>query len=447
MGQTRQVQQDVSSDTPSNDGGGLNALGSPLLSMAGQLGNAAMLGMMPGLGPLALAGGLAGAAGAVAGAATPTKEYVDMSQKEKTDTLVGLMDDSRDMLKANNVSEHMESMLAGIMGNEGSRNLRRKSLGDAFVGEAKGLKTKLKGVDLAALQADPDKLQKFSSGLTEEQRTLFDQVKSGGLDLAALDSKDPAVRDAAREQITEAGINLRASQYDEMQKLMAKQKDAPLSKPEQTRLDALKNLGGSKQIGMGGKMGDLAGMSKDRFAEIYAEGQTRFEPAQYKALKASYEKNLAARKDPTKDVKFSSGIGSFTADKGMQDSLATNFDLIADMSTSYGTAQIMGAYAQQGLLSAKGADGNSHKFSLDELKASGDRLTPTSEDVQMQLAFMNMKNVDLTSTNMSSGTIAQRYNGSKPGTDLYNQYTTGLDSRSASYIAAKNAKNAKKPKV
>jgi len=445
MGQTRQVQQDVSSDTPATDGGGLSALGSPLLSMAGQLGNSAMIGMLsavPGVGPLALAAGAA--AGALAGGATPSKEYVDMSQKEKTDNLVGLMDSSQSMLKANNVSEHMESMLAGIMGNEGSRNLRRKAVGDNFMGEAKGLKTKLKGVDLAALQADPEQLKKFSGGLTEEQRALFDQVKSGTLDLAALDSKDASVRDAARQQITEAGINLRANQYDEMQKLMAKQKDGPLSKPEQTRLTALKNLGGASKIGMAGKMGDLAGMSKERFAQIYAEGQQRFEPAQYKALKASYEKNLAARKDPSKDVKLSSGIGSFTADKSMQDSLATNFDLVADMSTSYGTAQIMGAYAQQGLLSAKGADGTNHSFTLDELKASGDRLTPTTTDVQMQLAVMNMKGVDMSSKDMSSGTIAEKYNGSKPGSALYNQYTTGLDSRTASYLAARNAKKAKK---
>lgn len=446
MARTRQPEQDVASDErsaqPSSFVGGLF---NPLSQMAGALGNSAMMGMLPGMGGLgALAGGVSAAVSAVAGGAATQTPYVDMNQTEKTSHLVGLMESSRGLLDGNKVSGHMESQLAGIMGNEGSRNLRRKNLGDSFVGQAKGLSTKLKGVDLAALQADPAKLEKFSAGLTEEQRHLFDQVKSGTLDLAALDSKDPKVKAAAREQITEAGISLRANQYDEMNKLMEKQKGGALSKPEQTRLAALKNLGGAKQIGMAGKMGDLGGMSKERFAEIYKEGQQRFEPAQYKALKASYEKNLAARKDPTKDVKMSSGIGSFTVNKDMEAQLGTSSDLIADMATSYGTAQIMGAYAQQGLLSANGADGTSHTFTLAEMKASGDRLTPTTEDVQMQLAFMNMKGVDMTSKDMTAGTIAQKYNGSKPGTDLYNQYVTGLNTRTAAYDTEKAARKKKK---
>ncbi len=452
MALTRQPEQDVASNDRGQESSPANLFGSPLSQMAGLMGNSAMLGLMgavPGLGPL---GGLpmlatTAMSAAVGGGAASQTPYVDMNQTDKTKHLVGLMEDSRGLLDGNKVSSHMESQLAGIMGNEGSRNLRRKNLGDSFVGQAKGLSTKLKGVDLAALQADPAKLEKFSTGLTEEQRHLFEQVKSGSLDLAALDSKDPKVKEAARQQITEAGINLRANQYEEMNKLMARQKEGALSKPEQARLTALKNLGGAKQIGMGGKMGDIAGMSKERFAEIYEEGQTRFEPAQYKALKASYEKNLAARKDPTKGVKMSSGIGTFNVDATMEGQLATNSDLIADMATSYGTAQIMGAYAQQGLLSANGADGKSHTFTLDELKASGDRLTPTTEDVQMQLAFMNMKGVDMTSKDMSAGTIAQKYNGSKPGSDLYNQYVTGLNSRTAAYNAEKAAREKAKKKA
>lgn len=446
MARTRQPEQDVSSNDRVQDAQIGPSLANPLSSAAGLLGNSAMLGMMsmvPGAGVLGALGGVAGAALSAAGSTASQTPYVDMNQADKTKHLVTLMEDSRGLLDANKVSGHMEAQLAGIMGNEGSRNLRRKNLSDSFVGQAKGLSTKLKGVDLTALQADPAKLEKFSAGLTEEQRHLFDQVKSGALDLAALESKDPAVKNAAVQQITEAGINLRANQYDEMTKLMAKQKEGPLSKPETARLTALKSLGGAKQIGMAGKMGDLAGMSKERFAEIYKEGQQRFEPAQYKALRASYEKNLAARKDPEKGFKMSAGIGSFDVTKDMEGQLGTNYDLIADMATSYGTAQIMGAYAQQGLLKANGADGTSHTFTLDEMKRSADRLTPSTEDVQMQLAFMNMKGVDMTSKDMTAGTIAQKYNGSKPGTDLYNQYVTGLNSRSAAYLTEKAARKKK----
>lgn len=439
MAKTQQVpQQDLS--TPAPDAGGAAQMASPLWSMATTLGNSAMMGMMA-MPFNPLVGALTGAAvGAVTGAAATTKQYVDMSEKEKTTALVGVMDQSRGVLDANGVSEHTEAQLAGIMGNEGSRNLRRKALGDNFVTEAKGLKGKLSGVDLDAMKADPEKLKKFTAGLSEDQRHLFDQVNSGSLNLASLDSKDPAVRGAVVQQITETGISVRANQYDEMQQLMARKKEGPLSQPEQTRLTALQNMGGSKKIGMGGKMGDLAGMCKDRFAEIYAEGQQRFEPAQYKALKASYEKNLKTQKKPGDPVTMASGIGSFKMDATAQGQLATNDDLIADMATSYGTAQIMGAYAQQGLLTSKGADKKDHTFSLAEMKASGDRLTPTSDDVQMQLAFMNMKGINMGSANLSDETLTQKYNGSAPGSDLYNKYLPGLKSRSAAYTAAKNAK-------
>ena len=42
---------------------------------------------------------------------------------------------------------------------------------------------------------------------------------------------------------------------------------------------------------------------------------------------------------------------------GRQAQLHNNYDLLADYSTSYGTAQIMGIYADQGLLTSKTAQG------------------------------------------------------------------------------------------
>ena len=445
MGLTRQTpSQDIQADTPQWSGTpGLSPLlQSPLLSAAGSIGNAAMQGLMLGGGnpAMALLGGVAGGAAALAGATTPKKEYVDMGGRgEKIDYLVDLMGDSRGVLDANGVSGHMESKLAGIMTNEGSRNLRRQNLGNGFLDQARALSGKLAGVDMAALQADPAKMAAFTKGMGEEQRHLLGLVQGGSLDLTAIGKDNSKVPAALREQVTEAGVTLRSNQYQEMNDLLATQQTGKLSKEQSARLTQLSALRGASQIGMGGNMGQLAGMSKDRFAEIFQEGQQRFEPAQYAALRKSYLANKKAQKDPTADVTMSSGIGSFKMDTAAQGSLAGSSDLIADMATSYGTAQIMGAYAQQGLLSAKGADQQDHTFSLDELKQSGDRLSPSSTDVQMQLAFMNMKGIKLGSTDITNEKMTEKYNGSKPGSDLYNQYLPGLRDSSSAYLTAKRA--------
>lgn len=430
--------QDIATDTPLQDGTpGMQQ--SPWMGLASTMGNAAMQGMMLGAGNLGVAAAAGAGAGAVAAATTqPTTEYVDMgSRTSKAGYLVGLMNDSRGLLDANGVSEHMESKLAGIMTNEGSRNLRRQNLGNGFLDQARALQGQLKGVDMAALNADPKKLEAFNKGLTEEQRHLFGMVQGGSLDLSQIGKDNSKVPAALRQQVTEAGITLRANQYQEMNDLMAAQSTGKLDKTQAARLKTLSGLRGGSQIGMAGDMGQLAGMSKERFTEIFQEGQQRFEPAQYAALRASYQRNKAAQKDPNADVKMASGIGSFKMDKAAQDQLAGNSDLIADMATSYGTAQIMGAYAQQGLLSAKGADKENHTFTLDELKASGDRLSPNSTDVQMQLAFMNMKGLSLGSKDMTNEKLTEQYNGSKPGSDLYKQYLPGLRDGSSAYLTAK----------
>ena len=435
MSRTRVTpEQSQESATPDQASAG-TGLGSPLLGLQGLMGNAAMAGMM-GLGVMGPMGGLLGAGAALAaGALTPKKEYVDMGASEKTNSLVGLMNGSRDVLKANGVSEHMESKMAAIMQNEGSRNLRRQALGKSFSGSATELSGKLKGVDLEKMKADPAALQKFSSGLTEDQRFLFEQVQSGSLNLADMNSKDQGTKDRVREQLTELGIQKRTSQYEEMTGLMNKKSSGALSKEETARLTKLQGMTG---LGMGKTtMGSLSGLSSGRFAEIYREGQERFEPAQYIEFKKDYEAGLKNRKDPDKPIAITAGIGNFSVDKGMEGQLANNYDLFADMCTSYGISQVMGAYAQAGLLKSKGADGQDHTVSLDEMKASGQRLTPTTEDVQQQLAFFNMKGINPSSTNMSDDAITRKYNGSKPGSDLYTQYMNGLATGTPAY---KNAK-------
>ena len=57
----------------------------------------------------------------------------------------------------------------------------------------------------------------------------------------------------------------------------------------------------------------------------------------------------------------------------------------------------------------------------------------------MQLAFMNMKGIKLGSTDITNEKMTEKYNGSKPGSDLYNQYLPGLRDSSSAYLTAKRA--------
>ena len=49
-------------------------------------------------------------------------------------------------------------------------------------------------------------------------------------------------------------------------------------------------------------------------------------------------------------------IGDYTVQDGDKEKLGQNYDLLADMNTSYGAPQVMGLYAQQGKLKANNSD-------------------------------------------------------------------------------------------
>ena len=351
-------------------------------------------GATAGLGAVGGAAGVsAAAAAAIAGAASavaPKKEYVDMNAQGKTDALVGLMDGSRDVLSQNGVSQHGEELLAGIMRNEGGRNERRGSMGREFNKDAAALNK----LDLGHLT------DKQTKRLSSDQKALLELSQQGKLDL-----KDS-------EAVKNAGIDIRTNQYNRMQEL-SKNPD-PLSKADKAELAGLKKV----HVVGGGTLSDYRGLSGDRFHEIFDEGQTRFELGQYKQFRTSYENQHGKPKKPGEDMTLHAGIGNATLDASHQAQLNTNYDMLADYSTSYGTAQIMGLYAGQGQLKSKNGQGEDHSYGLDELKGSARRFTPNSEDVGMQLAFMNMKGIDM-SHPPDATSLAQKYNGKGPNAAPY----------------------------
>lgn len=378
-------------------GSGLSMFGLGAMGMAPGLGAAASLSAgvfnhfadMP-LGPM------------LAAATTPKKAYVDKDAKGKTAELVGLMDESRDVLNQNGVSKLGEEYLAGIMRNEGGRNGRRASIGSEFNRDAAALQK----LDLEHVT---DKQRK---GLTGDQLALLSRAQAGTLDL-----KDP-------EAVKNAGIDIRTEQYSRMEELRHQDKRSKAEEAELRRLQGVKVAGG-------GRLDDFHGMSGDRFHEIFDEGQTRFELGQYKSFRKSFESQGKKPKKPGEDMTIHAGIGDATLDAGRQAKLNQNYDMLADYSTSYGTAQIMGLYGEQGKLTGKDGTGQNHTYSLDEMKQSAQRFSPNSEDVGMQLAFMNMKGIDMASP-PSALSLATKYNGPKVAKSYAKKMLAGAaDYRSA----------------
>lgn len=380
--------------------------------------------------------------------------FLQRSPAGRMAAMAQVMHEGRGLLQANGVSAQVEQRLAATIPQELSPNDARRGLGYTFLKEARGLNRSLAKVD----RGDPAAMAKATKGLTEEQRYLM----NSGIDLSTLPedlSKTPA---ALRDQITEAGIGLRTQQYGEMSGLMARSKTEKLSKDDDARLKHLKGIKGlgMKYNGYDPSMGDLEGMSAGRFGEIFAAGNTRFEPVQYKSLRDSYRKNLgkhdaaaaAAAKDPKKDppsdhVLAHAGIGDFLMNPAGQQQLAGSMDLLADFATSYGPGQIMGGYASspyhigqnkaERLPAVKDADGTARTTTLTELKETGTRMEPTVDDLRPMLGLVQMKGVDLGSSPSIPQWISA-YNGN-PNPGQRQQYTNSLATNGPLYDQAKRA--------
>jgi hypothetical protein len=198
---------------------------------------------------------------------------------------------------------------------------------------------------------------------------------------------------------------------------------------------------------------DTAGLSEARFREIYAEGQQRFEPKQYRKLRDDYDKKVAAYQagDQKKPLAAKADIGTGQIKKedvaAMQD--GGNHDLLADLATSYGISQIMGLHGYNGGLKAKDGTGANVSYDLAALKNSGNRLSPETEDVNMQIAFLSMnarekKQAKITDSFADVDSLITLYNGSMVGTDLHKGYKDTMDPSKVEYDKVKAEEARKK---
>ena len=239
-----------------------------------------------------------------------------------------------------------------------------------------------------------------------------------------------------------------------------------LSKAETARYNELKKK--EEYVGHSNGLGDLWGMSKERFAEIYAKGNSRFEASHYRKQRDSYVKNDKARqaalkaheKDPKKNkapkdtVLATSGIGDFDISTKGQEKIAKdgNYDILADISTSYGAGQVMGGYASSDLWQGRSAkaerlqpitleDGTTYTPTFDDVKNSGREHDPDRKDLMIQMSLVKMglakpgmdpKGEGLGATPNNDQYI-RMYNGHEKGDDVYEQYDRSLNTNGPLY--------------
>lgn len=435
---------------------------SPFLPGAGAS-TADGLGLRGTIGPDAtVSGGLAGATAAAATAAVEPKRFGAMTDGEKARNLAGLMDSSATTLAQNGVSNHMEDLLAGVMMNEGGTNTRREKIGKYFrgmmMGDGKrntGVLGQIDGVGLETLRSDPAALAKLKKSLGEDQQFLVDQAISGGIDVEGLKSDDKERKKAAQAQLLQAGIDHRTEQFEEYSALDARKRSGEtLSKEENARLNKLGSISGSamgfdsldRRNGKDATMADVRGLSSERFSEIYEDGQVRFEPAHYRRFRDQYESQTAANAklpaDKQNAVTVGTAIGDYTIQDRDKEPLSQNYDLFADMTTSYGAAQVMGLYGHQGKLKAKDGQGADVNFDLPQLKAAGRRHSVTDEDLQLQIAMLKMKNLDMGSKNMTAETMTDQYNGDRKINKNWATYVSRLKGNVDTYQRAEAALDA-----
>lgn len=380
--------------------------------------------------------------------------------------------------------DHYKSYKSKIAAAEKDRDDHHPSkvLGGYFNDQAKSLRK----TDVSKIKLDDPKVaKKYSS----DQQFLIALAQDGKLDLNN------------QEQVAMMGAERRLQQFERMQELrktLADPSSAATDKEstsERKQMQTeLKSLEKNSQLGLGKgvTMGSLGDLSAERFKEIYEPDSASFDASAYLTLKRGMDKRLAEaqKKDPTatsasgainyqvgrgkinrsldlspdlyaqtaessdaladlastRDVRIQHSAGSFVISDEMQHSVHQNSDLLADMSTSYGINQILGAYGTQpGLLHAKDATGKDSEVTLHDLKESGKRMSPSAEDVREQIAFMNMKNVDL-NTPPSYEALAAKYNGSGWRTSNPN-YATNAQRGANSYTARKKALQAAEDRI
>lgn len=356
----------------------------------------------------------------------PVGDYVTMEAGGKAEYLAELFQTPgvQSTFGKRGFNARDQSQLAAIMQNEGGTNERRRMLGSHYATAARRLTQKLTAAgyrDLGALAgADQDK----KVNLTEDERAVLAAAQAGTLSLAALSGggKERAQAEAA---LTDVGVAHQGALYDEFSGLDGRQRGGEtLSRQERARMGQLSG----RSLYSSGTFADARGMSGERLRGVYQEGQTRFEPSRYARSRAAIERwEAGGEKGGGGDV----GAGGESAKDWVArhpEAKTGNYDTLADAETSWGTAQIMGHYADRGNL--KNADGAA--FTMDDMRSSGARRSPNGTDVDMQISyFRDVANVQGHLGNADD--LAVQYNG--PGAPA--SYADGLRSNATRFDRAR----------
>lgn len=356
----------------------------------------------------------------------PTGDYVTMGGADKAGYLAELfrtpeVSSTFDQRGFNGTDQ---SRLAAVMQNEGGLNERRRMLSSHYGTAARSLTRKLTaaGRDASRLdgaEADP-KLR-----LTEDERAVLTAAQQGKFDLAALGGPAGDSREQAQSGLTQAGIDHQVGLYDEYSGLDARQRGGgSLSRQEQARMSTLSN----RTLYSSGDLADARGMSSARFRGVYDEGQTRFEPDRFRRSRNAVERWTSGGE---KGEGGRVGAGGERAKDWVgrhPEARDGNHDALADAETSWGTAQIMGHYADRGDLNTAAGG----KFTMDDMRGSAARRSPNATDVDMQISYF--RDVARVPGHLGSPEdIAVQYNGP----DAPPSYAAGIRSNASRYDSAR----------
>ncbi len=357
----------------------------------------------------------------------PTGDYVTMGPGDKASYLAELFrtPDLQSTFGSRGLNGTDQTQLAAVMQNEGGTNERRRALGTHYSGSAQSLTRKLAAGgyrDLSQLSgAEADR----KLGLTEDERAVLTAAQQGSVDLAALRGAAGPARDQASAALTDAGATHQTALYDEFSALDTRQRSGErLPREEQARLQAL----GGHPLYSSGTFADARGVSSSRFREIYNEGQTRFEPTRYAQSRDTVERWQAGG-ERGDGGKIGAGAESARNWVGRHpQERAGNHDALADAETSWGTAQIMGHYADRGDLHK--ADGTS--YGMDDMRGAAARRSPNGTDVDMQISYF--RDVAKVPGHLGNADdLAVQYNG--PGAPT--SYADGLRANASRFDRAR----------
>lgn len=353
-------------------------------------------------------------------------DYVTMTPSQKAEYLATLFNTPgvASTFDQRGFNARDQTQLAAVMQNEGGTNERRRGLVNHYESTARRLVQKLAavGVELGQLEGAE---RARGLRLAEDERAVLTAAQQGRVDLAAL-SGEGATRDAAQANLAQVGVDHQTALYDEYSGLATKQRGGEaLSREERTRYGLLQG----RSLYSSGTFADARGLSSGRFRGVYDEGQTRFEAARYARSRNTLERHIAGGEEGEGGTV---GVGRETSKDWLArhpEGREGNMDAMADAETSWGTAQVMGHYADRGDLHK--ADGTN--FTMDDMRGAAARRSPNGTDVDMQISYF--RDIAQVPGHLGSAEdISVQYNGpSAP-----QSYTDSLVSGASRYDRARD---------